>query len=683
MGPGFPHLAVRLACSIPARTSALISSRTAIAGRSAVSATHSTKHRLAFTTSATLFKMASTESLAKRPKIDGQEHIITHSGTFHADEALAVNLLRKLPRFASAPLTRTRDAATIDSGSIVVDVGATYDPAGHRYDHHQRGFEEVFDANHSTKLSSAGLVWKHFGKEILATHLGLTTAAQSNDQAIIDLLYLKLYDDFVEAIDGIDNGISQYPSDLKPKYKSRTDLSARVGYLNPSWNEQSDNAQLDARFETASAMAGKEFFERLDYTFKSWLPARQIVVDALNRRTHPQLLVFDEFASWKDHLFTLEKDLAIAPTERPIYVVYPDESGKWRVQAVPVSPESFVSRKALPEPWRGIRDQALSDLTGIPGCIFVHQSGFIGGNATREGALKMASDALAHTGVPFIHAGSVDGGGGGGDGKDGHAHAHSHSHAGADHGHTHDIMDHPGKFNDRELPNYENRNWDERAFTVGIGGPVGSGKTALLLALCRKLRDRFNIAVVTNDIFTREDQEFLRRHSALTPETKIRAIETGGCPHAAIREDISANLEALEQLQAEFSTQLLFVESGGDNLAAAYSVELADFHVYVIDVAGGDKVPRKGGPSITQSDVLVINKIDLADQVGADLAVMKRDADRVRDGGPTAFTSVKLDQGVDNVVDMILAARRIANADKAGVPPPSPPPSSSAAPAAK
>ncbi|SPO31869.1 related to Gamm1 protein / Ni-binding urease accessory protein (UreG) [Ustilago trichophora] len=581
------------------------------------------------------------------------EHIITHSGTFHADEALAVNLLRSLPRFASARLTRTRDLATIESGTIVVDVGATYDAATHRYDHHQRGFDEVFDATHSTKLSSAGLVWKHFGQEIVSTHLKLSSPDQ---QDIIDLLWIKLYDDFIEAIDGIDNGISQYPSDLKPMYKSRTDLSARVGYLNPSWNEPSSAEELDGRFESASAMAGNEFFERLDYAFRSWLPARQKVVDALERRSHKQILVFDEFASWKDHLFALEKDLNIAPTERPIYVVYPDESGKWRVQAVPVSAESFVSRKALPEPWRGVRDEKLSEVTGIQGCIFVHQSGFIGGNATKEGALKMAMDGLAHTGVAFIHSAPVTSSAG----------EHSHSHGGQEHGHTHDIMDHPGKFNDREMTNYESRNWTERAFTVGIGGPVGSGKTALLLSLCRKLREKYNIAVVTNDIFTREDQEFLRKHSALSPETKIRAIETGGCPHAAIREDISANLEALEQLQAEFETQLLFVESGGDNLAAAYSVELADFHVYVIDVAGGDKVPRKGGPSITQSDVLVINKIDLADMVGADLGVMKRDAERVRDGGPTVFTSVKLDQGVDAVVEMVLAARRVAGADRAG-----------------
>ena len=245
-------------------------------------------------------------------------------------------------------------------------------------------------------------------------------------------------------------------------------------------------------------------------------------------------------------------------------------------------------------------------------------------------------------------------------------HSHGHSH---EHGHTHEVMDHPGKFGERDLPNYASRNWTERAFTVGIGGPVGSGKTALLLALCRRLRDTYNVGVVTNDIFTREDQEFLVKNAALQDANRIRAVETGGCPHAAIREDISANLEVLEQLQAEYETQLLFVESGGDNLAAAFSVELSDFHVYVIDVSGGDKIPRKGGPGISQSDLLVINKIDLAEHVGASLDGMRRDADKMRDGGPTIFTSVRQDQGVDAVVDMILAARRAAGADKAGKPP--------------
>ncbi|KAE8270289.1 hypothetical protein A4X09_0g2049 [Tilletia walkeri] len=246
-----------------------------------------------------------------------------------------------------------------------------------------------------------------------------------------------------------------------------------------------------------------------------------------------------------------------------------------------------------------------------------------------------------------------------------HSHTHDHSHA-HDHGHTHDFYDHPGKFHQRDRPNHSGRDWNERAFTVGIGGPVGSGKTALLLALCQRLRERLNIGVVTNDIFTAEDREFLHRHSALEPLTRIRAVETGGCPHAAIREDISSNIGVLEEIQAEFETELLFVESGGDNLAAAYSVELADFEIYVIDVAGGDKVPRKGGPGVSQSDLLVVNKIDLAPHVGADLGVMKRDADKMRDGGPVVFAAVKHGDGVDDVIGHILQARKEAGAEHAG-----------------
>ncbi|GKY96283.1 hypothetical protein MPSEU_000587800 [Mayamaea pseudoterrestris] len=201
------------------------------------------------------------------------------------------------------------------------------------------------------------------------------------------------------------------------------------------------------------------------------------------------------------------------------------------------------------------------------------------------------------------------------------------------------------------------RDFTQRAFTVGIGGPVGSGKTALVHALCQSLP---NLAVVTNDIFTQEDAEFLVR-SGVLPENRIRAVETGGCPHAAIREDVSANLLALEQLTKEHardettttSPLLLLCESGGDNLAANFSSELADLTIYVIDVAGGDKVPRKGGPGITQSDLLVINKIDLADAVGADLAVMDRDAKRMRGTGPTVFASVKLGTGLQEIKDFI------------------------------
>ena len=231
------------------------------------------------------------------------------------------------------------------------------------------------------------------------------------------------------------------------------------------------------------------------------------------------------------------------------------------------------------------------------------------------------------------------------------SHDHSHSH---DHGHYHEPWDDAGRFTERDAPLA--RDFAERPFTVGIGGPVGSGKTALLLELCRRLRDEHRLGVVTNDIFTREDAEFLQRNEAL-PRERIRAVETGGCPHAAIREDVSHNLVALEQLMDDVSPELLFVESGGDNLAAQFSRELVDYTIYVIDVAGGDKVPRKGGPGITQSDLLVINKIDLAPHVGADLAVMDRDARRMRGAGPTVFAQITAGVAVPEIAARITEAR--------------------------
>ena len=220
-----------------------------------------------------------------------------------------------------------------------------------------------------------------------------------------------------------------------------------------------------------------------------------------------------------------------------------------------------------------------------------------------------------------------------------------------------EFPDGAGSFGGRAGP--RRRDYATRAFTVGIGGPVGSGKTALLLALCRRLRDRHAIAVVTNDIFTREDAEFLVRHEALAPE-RIAAVETGGCPHTAVRDDISQNLEALHRLMRSFHPELLFVESGGDNLAAQFSRDLADYTIYVIDVSGGDKIPRKGGPGITQSDLLLINKTDLAPLVGADLGVMARDARKMRGEGPFLFTQVTHDVGVDDVIERLLDAWRMA-----------------------
>jgi urease accessory protein len=228
---------------------------------------------------------------------------------------------------------------------------------------------------------------------------------------------------------------------------------------------------------------------------------------------------------------------------------------------------------------------------------------------------------------------------------------HFHPHDG--NGHSNQTPGDAGHFHERESP--LDRDYQQRAFTIGVGGPVGSGKTALMLQLCHALRKTMSVAVVTNDIFTKEDAEFLTRNQALEPE-RIRAVETGGCPHSAIREDISGNLLALESLHREFAPDILLIESGGDNLAACFSRELADYTVQVIDVAGGDKIPRKGGPGITQSDLLVINKTDLADAVGADLDVMNRDARKMRGNGPFVFAQIKNGVGTDIIVEHITHA---------------------------
>lgn len=196
---------------------------------------------------------------------------------------------------------------------------------------------------------------------------------------------------------------------------------------------------------------------------------------------------------------------------------------------------------------------------------------------------------------------------------------------------------------------------------LGIGGPVGSGKTALVRSMCMTLRDQFNIAVITNDIYTREDAEFLLRHQALSAD-RIIGVETGGCPHTAIREDASMNLNAVDDLRERFpDLDMIMIESGGDNLAATFSPELSDLTLYVIDVSAGDKIPRKGGPGITKSDLLIINKTDLAPLVGADLSVMDRDAKRMRGDKPFLFTNLKSEDGLQKVVDFVVKEGMLAD----------------------
>ncbi|PKU68157.1 hypothetical protein MA16_Dca012826 [Dendrobium catenatum] len=262
----------------------------------------------------------------------------THNGSFHCDEALGCFMIRLTDKFAGAEIIRTRDAQQLETLDAVLDVGGVYDPSHDRYDHHQKGFNEVFGHGFNTKLSSAGLVYKHYG--IISKELQLDETHQ-------------------DAIDAIDNGISRYDTDQPPRYLNNTHLSARIGRLNLDWMDPDQSSEKEnTAFEQAMMLAGNEFLE------------------------------------WKLHLFELEEELKIEPTIK--YVLYQDDrSESWRIQAVAVSLDKFESRKPLPLPWRGLRDEDLSKESGIPGCVFVHMSGFIGGNQTYEGASAMATAALS------------------------------------------------------------------------------------------------------------------------------------------------------------------------------------------------------------------------------------------------------------------------------------------------
>lgn len=349
-----------------------------------------------------------SESSAKRLKTSPIS-IGTHNGHFHADEALAVYMLRLLPAYESSQLIRTRDPARLATCHTVVDVGGEYDAATNRYDHHQRTFDTTFP-NRPTKLSSAGLVYMHFGKAIIAQSLG---SGVSEDAEEVGLIWQKVYENFIEPVDANDNGISVFDpkgvaaAGLEKRFRDGGfSLGAMVSRLNPNWNdpapsdpEEAQRAE-DERFLAASTRMGEEFSRDLEYYTKAWLPARDVVHKAyaarLEHDSKGRIMVFDGLSvPWKDHLYTLEEQEEGG--ERVLYVLYPEKPGpgaKWRIQAVPVSKDSFESRKPLPEAWRGIRDDKLDELTGIDGCVFVHAAGFIGGNKSFEGAKAMALKAL-------------------------------------------------------------------------------------------------------------------------------------------------------------------------------------------------------------------------------------------------------------------------------------------------
>ncbi|KAK2703298.1 MYG1 exonuclease-like isoform X2 [Artemia franciscana] len=326
-------------------------------------------------------------------KADGKLCIGTHDGNFHCDEVLAISMLKNLPEYADAKIIRSRNMAILDTCDIVVDVGAIYDPSRHRYDHHQKSFTETMsslnpDFRWTTRLSSAGLVYYHFGKRILSQILNC------QEEPKMTHLYKKVYENFVEEIDAIDNGIATH--DGPSRYRITTTLSSRVGGLNPNWLE-SGKVSIEERFEKALQLVGSEFMNKVSYFAEVWYPAKINVENAVNNRFNvdPSGAII-EFPSggvpWKEHLFTIEEEKGIENTIQ--FAVFPDDNGGWRVCGVPVAVGSFELRTPLRAEWRGIRDQELSNLLGIEGAIFVHANGFIGGHKTREGALVMAKLSL-------------------------------------------------------------------------------------------------------------------------------------------------------------------------------------------------------------------------------------------------------------------------------------------------
>lgn len=344
--------------------------------------------------------------------VGGAPVIATHSGSFHVDEALGCGLLHLLPAYASSPVVRTRVPAEIDAADVVVDVGATYEPARMRYDHHQASFTTKYRDGECTKLSSAGLVFKHHGADVVRAVAAAVAPGAPLDEPTLAKLAGRVYDRFILEIDAIDNGVEAAGGALR--YRVGTDLSSRVGHLQPAWNEAVTDDALNARFVAAMHLATTEFVAYVHRAVTSWLPARRVIADARAgaRGVHPsgQILRLSQFAPWKDHLFELEEEDAAggeakrarvegepspaAALPPALYVLYEDSSGSWRVQAVPQEPDSFASRKALPAPWRGLRDAELSAAAGIADGIFVHASGFIGGARSFEGALALASKAL-------------------------------------------------------------------------------------------------------------------------------------------------------------------------------------------------------------------------------------------------------------------------------------------------
>jgi uncharacterized UPF0160 family protein len=354
--------------------------------------------------SASMFKRSKIgeEEVSKSDKIIG-----THSGTFQADEAMGCWMLRQLPAYRQSRIVRSRDLNVLDPLDIVIDVGGVYDHEKYRYDHHQRGYDERFEFPRSgsvtstsneprcTKLSASGLVYRHYGKEVIQQYYPELSSEY------LHLAYVKLYDSLLEALDAIDTGVEAVPDGVTPLYKDSTGLASRVGRLNPRWNEIDSTTGAapchDERFARAVELCGADFLACLTVIVESDIPAREYVERALLQRTKTcpsgQTIALESGGlPWKGHLYELEKIHGVDPLIK--FVLFQDVSGMWRVQAVTIEGSAFANRLSLPEAWRGVRDKDLEGVTKIAGSRFVHAAGFIGGADTYEGVLQMAQYAI-------------------------------------------------------------------------------------------------------------------------------------------------------------------------------------------------------------------------------------------------------------------------------------------------
>ena len=310
----------------------------------------------------------------------------------------------------STDIIRSRDPNVLSTADIIVDVGAEFDVEANKFDHHQCSFNEQFSKDFETKLSSAGLIYKYFGKEILKDIIinhkdDIKTTMDKNENKVenvddetIEILYKKVYESFIEGIDGIDNGIKQYDTDKEKRYKVNTDLSARVGSFNPWWNQETNDEIAMIQFKKAMECVGKELIESVLFIYKGWLPAREIVADSIKNRFEihksGQILKLNQFCPWIEHFYEIHEQTPIDPL--PIYTLFQDTKGGWRIRAVPKEVGSFDNIKPLPDIWCGKRNDELDEICGVKDCVFIHASGFIGGNKTYEGALAMADKALEY-----------------------------------------------------------------------------------------------------------------------------------------------------------------------------------------------------------------------------------------------------------------------------------------------